>query len=59
MKKMNDNKIEFRRGSAGVGNQLRQPYLIELFEKKNIKIFPKLIIFTSMGFILVIFLREK
>ncbi|MDC3358746.1 DegT/DnrJ/EryC1/StrS aminotransferase family protein [Pseudomonadales bacterium] len=26
-KKLNDNGIEFRRGSAGGGNQLRQPYL--------------------------------
>ena len=40
MKKMNDNKIEFRRGSAGGGNQLRQPYLIELFGDKY-KDFPK------------------
>ena len=27
MLKMCDNEIEFRRGSAGGGNQLRQPYL--------------------------------
>ena len=27
MKLMKDNEIEFRRGSAGGGNQLRQPYL--------------------------------
>jgi CDP-4-dehydro-6-deoxyglucose reductase, E1 len=27
MKRMSDEKIEFRRGSAGGGNQLRQPYL--------------------------------
>jgi len=27
MKKMQDNGIEFRRGSAGGGNQVRQPYL--------------------------------
>jgi CDP-6-deoxy-D-xylo-4-hexulose-3-dehydrase len=27
MKKMRDNGIEFRRGSAGGGNQVRQPYL--------------------------------
>lgn len=27
MGKMRDNEIEFRRGSAGGGNQLRQPYL--------------------------------
>ena len=34
MKVMNKNGIEFRRGSAGGGNQLRQPYLRE-FIKKN------------------------
>ena len=27
MKKMHDSGIEFRRGSAGGGNQIRQPYL--------------------------------
>jgi CDP-6-deoxy-D-xylo-4-hexulose-3-dehydrase len=31
MKRMSDEKIEFRRGSAGGGNQLRQPYLRKLF----------------------------
>jgi len=30
MERMYDEKIEFRRGSAGGGNQLRQPYLREL-----------------------------
>jgi CDP-6-deoxy-D-xylo-4-hexulose-3-dehydrase len=30
IKKMRDNGIEFRRGSAGGGNQLRQPYLKNL-----------------------------
>lgn len=30
MKKMRSEKIEFRRGSAGGGNQLRQPYLRKL-----------------------------
>ena len=30
MKRMSDEKIEFRRGSAGGGNQLRQPYLRKL-----------------------------
>jgi len=30
MMKMNEEKIEFRRGSAGGGNQLRQPYLRNL-----------------------------
>jgi len=31
MQRMRQEKIEFRRGSAGGGNQLRQPYLRELF----------------------------
>ena len=30
MKRMHEEKIEFRRGSAGGGNQLRQPYLRKL-----------------------------
>ena len=30
MQRMREEKIEFRRGSAGGGNQLRQPYLREL-----------------------------
>ena len=30
MKRMREEKIEFRRGSAGGGNQLRQPYLRKL-----------------------------
>ena len=29
-------KIEFRRGNAGGGNQLRQPYLRKYFKKKNL-----------------------
>ena len=31
MDKLNTEKIEFRRGSAGGGNQLRQPYLKKFF----------------------------
>ena len=31
MKIMNEHRIEFRRGSSGGGNQLRQPYLRKLF----------------------------
>ena len=31
MHKMRDNEIEFRRGSAGGGNQLRQPYLTGVY----------------------------
>ena len=33
------NKIEFRRGNAGGGNQLRQPYIKKYVEKLNLKNF--------------------
>ena len=33
------NKIEFRRGNAGGGNQLRQPYLRDVIKIKNFKNF--------------------
>ena len=36
---MNKNKIEFRRGNAGGGNQLRQPYIKKYFKKINFKKF--------------------
>ena len=35
MIKMNEEKIEFRRGSAGGGNQLRQPYLRKFLDPTN------------------------
>ena len=34
------NNIEFRRGNAGGGNQLRQPYLKNFIKKENMKNFP-------------------
>ena len=37
---MKKNGIEFRRGSAGGGNQLRQPYLKKLVKKNTFKKFP-------------------
>ena len=40
MKEMSDNGIEFRRGSAGGGNQLRQPYLKKILPKNYYKKFP-------------------
>ena len=40
MSKMKDNGIEFRRGSAGGGNHLRQPYLRNLFPDGYYKNFP-------------------
>ena len=36
---MKKNKIEFRRGNAGGGNQLRQPYLKNFIKKINFKNF--------------------
>tara|TARA_B100000902_G_scaffold399733_1_gene472160 strand:+ start:3021 stop:4208 length:1188 start_codon:yes stop_codon:yes gene_type:complete len=36
---MKKNKIEFRRGNAGGGNQLRQPYLKKFIKKVNFKEF--------------------
>ena len=36
---MKKNKIEFRRGNAGGGNQLRQPYIKNLIGKINFKEF--------------------
>ena len=40
MGKMRDNEIEFRRGSAGGGNQLRQPYLNKIVPAGYHKLFP-------------------
>ena len=36
---LHKNKIEFRRGNAGGGNQLRQPYLKKYLKKINLKNF--------------------
>ena len=38
-KVMNENKIEFRRGNAGGGNQIRQPYLKDVIKNLKIKNF--------------------
>ena len=35
------NGVEYRRGSAGGGNQLRQPYIQKLFGKDISKSFPE------------------
>ena len=40
MNKMRDNEIEFRRGSAGGGNQLRQPYLKGIVPEDHYKNYP-------------------
>lgn len=41
MKKMKESGVEFRRGSAGGGNQLRQPYLSNKFPFEFWKKFPE------------------
>jgi CDP-6-deoxy-D-xylo-4-hexulose-3-dehydrase len=41
MKKMSDSGIEYRRGSAGGGNQVRQPYLRGLVPNDYYKQFPQ------------------
>jgi len=41
MKKMNDNDIEYRRGSSGGGNQIRQPYLRDIISKDHYLEFPE------------------
>jgi len=40
MEKMNEAGIEFRRGSAGGGNQTRQPYVKKMLPKNHYKKFP-------------------
>jgi CDP-4-dehydro-6-deoxyglucose reductase, E1 len=40
-KTLHDAKVEFRRGTSGGGNQLRQPYLRKLVGKDAWKKFPK------------------
>ena len=40
-KELIKNKIEFRRGNAGGGNQLRQPYIRQITKKINLKYFKK------------------
>jgi len=40
MEKMDETGIEFRRGSAGGGNQTRQPYVKKMLPKNHYKNFP-------------------
>ena len=40
MEKMTSSGIEYRRGSAGGGNQTRQPYIKEMFPKNYYLNFP-------------------
>ena len=41
MQKMRESGIEFRRGSAGGGNQIRQPYLKDLVPERHYLEFPE------------------
>ena len=41
MDKMRESGLEFRRGSAGGGNQTRQPYLKGIVPKDHYKNFPE------------------
>jgi CDP-6-deoxy-D-xylo-4-hexulose-3-dehydrase len=41
MKKMQEAGVEFRRGSAGGGNQLRQPYLEGIVPQDHYREFPE------------------
>jgi CDP-6-deoxy-D-xylo-4-hexulose-3-dehydrase len=41
MKKLKECGVEFRRGSAGGGNQLRQPYLRKIMGKDEFKKYPE------------------
>lgn len=50
MNKMRESGIEFRRGSAGGGNQLRQPYLKDIFPKDYHLQFPEVEHIHFFGF---------
>ena len=41
MAKMNESGIEYRRGSAGGGNQTRQPYIKEILPENAYLNFPE------------------
>ncbi len=40
IEKLQQHKVEFRRGTAGGGNQLRQPYLTKVLGKQDLSKFP-------------------
>lgn len=50
MKALKDAKVEFRRGSAGGGNQTRQPYLKGIIPDAHYKNFPKVEHIHFFGF---------
>lgn len=41
MQKMDDSEIEYRRGSAGGGNQTRQPYVMDILPENYFNNFPE------------------
>ena len=41
MKNLKEHKVEFRRGTAGGGNQVRQPYLRKIFPEIDPTQFPE------------------
>ena len=49
-RKLNSQKIEFRRGNAGGGNQLRQPYISKFLNIKNFKHFRNVEHVHSFGY---------
>ena len=49
-KYMHKNKIEFRRGNAGGGNQLRQPYLKKYVKNINLKKFKNVELVHNYGY---------
>ena len=51
---MKKNGIEFRRGNAGGGNQLRQPYPKRYVKNYNLKHFPNVEHIHFFGYYIVI-----
>jgi CDP-6-deoxy-D-xylo-4-hexulose-3-dehydrase len=49
-KQLLKNNIEFRRGNAGGGNQLRQPYLKDIIKLKNFKEFKNVELVHFFGY---------
>ena len=41
MQALSSHKVEFRRGTAGGGNHLRQPYLKDIAARENLENYPE------------------